>query len=104
MQSVLREVEQSYLAQKLIAQKDPQALVGSRILLSVVTNPVPECHDFSDLAWLYDIGYRRMMLCDELCLKEPLLGTAINVFDSFRNVYANDKTTGTPRKRFFGLW
>jgi pyruvate kinase len=91
-------------AQKLIAQKDPQALVGSRILLSVVTNPVPECHDFSDLAWLYDIGYRRMMLCDELCLKEPLLGTAINVFDSFRNVYANDKTTGTPRKRFFGLW
>lgn len=89
-------------AQKLIAKKDPQALVGSRILLSVVTNPVPECHDFSDLAWLYDIGYRRMMLCDELCLKEPLLGTAINVFDSFRDVYANE--VKAPRRRFALNW
>jgi hypothetical protein len=91
-------------AQKLIAEKDPQALVGSRILLSVVQQPVPECHDFSDLAFLYDIGYRRMMLCDELCLKEPLLGTAINVFDSFRNVYATEKkpAANTRRKRF--LW
>lgn len=90
-------------AQKLIAQKDPQALVGSRILLSIVQQPVPECHDFSDLAYLYDIGYRRMMLCDELCLKEDLLGTAINVFDSFRNVYANDKTV-TRKRSFPWLW
>ena len=88
-------------AQKLIAKKDPQALVGSRILLSIVTNPVPECHDFSDLAWLYDIGYRRMMLCDELCLKESLLGTAVNVFESFRNVYGTDKKESVKRRRWF---
>jgi pyruvate kinase len=78
-------------AQKLIIEKDSEALVGSRILLSIVNNAVPECHDFSDLAWLYDIGYKRMMLCDELCLKEQLLGTAINAFDSFRDNYAEDK-------------
>jgi pyruvate kinase len=76
---------------KLIAEKDPQALVGSRILLSVVNSPVPECHDFSDLAWLYDIGYHRMMLCDELCLKENLLGTAVKVFEAFRASYSSEE-------------
>jgi pyruvate kinase len=75
---------------KLIAEKDKNALVGSRLLLSVVNNPVPECHDFSDMAWLYDVGYRRMMLCDELCLKENLLGMAVSVFDAFREEYADN--------------
>lgn len=74
-------------ATKMIVEKDPDALVGSRILLSVVNSPVPECHDFTDMAWLYDIGYRRMMLCDELCLKEELLGTAVSAFNAFRDSY-----------------
>jgi len=72
----------------LIRVKDPEACVGSRILLSVVNNPVPSCADFLELAWLYDIGYRKVMLCDELCLKEDLLATAINAFESFRKAYA----------------
>ncbi len=75
-------------AMKLIIEKDPQACVGSRMLLSVVQEPVPSCADFHKLAWLYDVGYRRMMLCDELCLKGDLLTTAVNAFDSFRNTYA----------------
>lgn len=87
-------------AVKLIASKDPKALVGSRLLLSIVKDTVPECHDFSDMAWLYDIGYRRMMLCDELCLKEDLLGTAVNIFDCFRSTYANDKPVVSKRRWF----
>lgn len=75
-------------AQKLIIEKDPKAYVGSRILLSVVRGPVPDCADLSELAWLYDIGFRNMLLCDELCLKEDLLSTAINVFQAFRQSYA----------------
>lgn len=74
-------------ATKLIIEKDPEACVASRLLLSVIPEPVPSCADFSELAWLYDIGYRTMMLCDELCLKEELLATAMNVFESFRGVY-----------------
>lgn len=76
---------------KLIVEKDSEALVGSRIFLSVVNLQVPECHDFSDIAWLYDIGYRRMMLCDELCLKENLLCTAISAFGAFKDSYTNNK-------------
>ncbi|OGZ08535.1 MAG: hypothetical protein A3C93_03945 [Candidatus Lloydbacteria bacterium RIFCSPHIGHO2_02_FULL_54_17] len=50
-------------------------------------DPTPSCADFSELAWLADIGYRRVMLCDELCLKGKLLGRAVNAFGQFRDAY-----------------
>lgn len=68
-----------------IIKADPEACVGSRILLSVIDSPVPSCADLTEIAWLYDIGFRRMLLCDELCLKENLLATAVAVFDGIKN-------------------
>lgn len=73
---------------KLVVEKDPEAFVGSRMLLSCVAQSTPSCADFSDLAWLYEIGYRNFLLCDELCLKEELLARATNVFGAFRKSYA----------------
>jgi len=112
------EVERPHLvvdALKLIIEKDPEACVGSRILLSLTdapvptdlllyalklaeTNPeecvkrlkcifstmtagspVPSCADMMDIAWLYEHGYRKMLLCDNLYLKEEWLDTALNV-------------------------
>jgi len=78
-------------AVKMIIDKDPDAIVGSRILLSVITDAVPSCADFHELAWLTDIGYKNMMLCDELCLKGDLLNRAVNVFQSFKESYDNKK-------------
>jgi len=72
---------------KLVVKKDPKAFVGSRMLLSCVASSTPSCSDFSDLAWLYEIGYRNFLLCDELCLKEELLARAVNVFGSFKKSY-----------------
>jgi pyruvate kinase len=72
-------------ALRLIVGKDPEACAASRLLLSVVEGPVPSCADFLELQWLYDVGYRRMMLCDELCLKGELLGTAVNAFEAWRS-------------------
>lgn len=90
-------------ALKMIVGKDPEAQVGSRILLSVIHEPVPSCADFCELAWLYDIGYRRMMLCDELCLKGDLLATAVNAFEAFAKEYlpsnGASKTAPKPAKR-----
>lgn len=80
-------------ATKLIIDKDPEATVGSRILLSTFHDPVPSCADFSELAWLYDIGYRRVLLCDEMCLKEEALTTAVGAFQAFRESYS----TTSPR-------
>lgn len=75
-------------ALKDIIRADPAGHVGSRLLLSTFKQDVPEMADFSDMAWLYDIGYRNMMLCDELCLFEKSLATAVAVFDHFRKDYA----------------
>ncbi len=87
-------------ALKLVIKKDPEASVGSRFLLTALNNPVPECTDFSDLAWLFDLGYRRMMLCDGLCLKEEPLARAVNILDAFRDSYAHDTNSkpATPYK------
>jgi len=74
-------------ATKLVIEKDPEATVGSRILLSTFHDPVPSCADFSELAWLHDIGYRRVLLCDEMCLKEGPLATAVGAFEAFRESY-----------------
>ncbi len=74
-------------ALKTIINNEPEAFVGSRMLLSLVQKPIPKCADLLQLAWLKDIGYKKMMLCDELCLKEELLSTAINVFESFKYKY-----------------
>lgn len=77
-------------ALKLIIEKDPEACAASRLLLSVVESPVPSCADLIELAWLYDIGYRSMLLCDEICLKENLLAVAINIFEEFRQIYTKE--------------
>ncbi len=76
-------------AQELIIGKDPAAIVGSRILLSCGTRKVPDAVDFSELALLWRIGYRTMMLCDDLCIHEDSLSRAINAFDEFRKDYAD---------------
>jgi pyruvate kinase len=68
-------------------EQGQERVLGSRLLLSKILDPVPSCSDFLDIAWLIDVGYRRMMLCDELCLKEELLSVAVNAFDAFRNDY-----------------
>jgi hypothetical protein len=70
-----------------LCKKDPDCFVGSRFLLSCIHSPVPECDDFSDLAWVYEMGCNNFLLCDELCLKGELLGRAVNVFDAFRKSY-----------------
>lgn len=71
-------------ALRTIIAADPEACVGSRVLLSIVDSPVPSCADLLEINWMYDIGYRKFMLCDEICLKENLLGSAVAVFDGIK--------------------
>lgn len=54
-------------------------------LMSLISYDFPSASDFCEIAWLYDLGYRNMMLCDELCLYEYLLNTAVGAFDAFRD-------------------
>lgn len=72
---------------KLVVEKDPNALVGSRMLLSIVRQPEADCADLFELAGLYDMGYRSFLLCDELCLKDEWLSVAVRTFDNVRKEY-----------------
>ncbi|KKS38220.1 MAG: hypothetical protein A3G49_02160 [Candidatus Sungbacteria bacterium RIFCSPLOWO2_12_FULL_41_11] len=65
-------------------EADPDRTVETT-LLSLINRDIPSCADFCEVAWLYGLGYRNMMLCDELCLREDLLDIAIGAFDAFRN-------------------
>jgi len=67
---------------------DEMSQQASKFKESLSAPGVPRCADLSDLAWLYDIGYRSFLLCDELCLEEQLLRNAVNVFAAFREDYA----------------
>jgi len=90
-------------ALRLIAQRDPEACVGSRILLSIITKPVPSCADWCELAWLHDLGYRRMLLCDDLCLKADWLSTAINAFEEFHAMCNPPKISIVPKRSGLAL-
>lgn len=70
-------------ALQLIIDEDAEAIAGSRILLSTITDPQASCADVSELAWLHAIGYRTMMLCDEMCVRSTLLEKAIAAFHRF---------------------
>jgi pyruvate kinase len=86
-------------ALKTIIKKDPKAVAGSRMLLSTSQEVVPSAADFMQLAWLYDIGFRRMMLCDEICLKEEYFTMAVGAFDQFRKSYVGERPV--KKKRWY---
>ncbi len=66
-------------ATKQIIKADQDAIIGSRLLLSVTEGHVPSCADINELAWLFDLGYRRFLFCDGLCLKPEALDRALDI-------------------------
>jgi pyruvate kinase len=67
-------------AQKLIIDTDHDAIVGSRMLLSLFNNNVPSCSDINELAYLKNLGYENFLLCDDLCKKGSALHRAVETF------------------------
>lgn len=82
-------------ASKDLLKADPDAIVGSRILLSVTDNAVPECSDISELAWLMDAGYHRFMFCDGLCLKKDALERALDITRAVHADYTKESTAAS---------
>lgn len=52
---------------KDIIKKDQNAICASRIFSSLEHNDTPDFCDFEDLEYMYQLGYRRFMLCDNVC-------------------------------------
>jgi pyruvate kinase len=82
-------------ATRKIVAADPDAILGSRILLSLTDDPVPSCADISEVAWLIDQGYYRFMFCDGICLKKEPLNRAINALRSIYDSYTPRATSSS---------
>lgn len=52
---------------KTIIGKDKNAICASRIFLSLENREKVDFADFADLELMYNLGYRRFMLCDNIC-------------------------------------
>jgi pyruvate kinase len=62
-----------------IVRADPDAIVASRLLTSLSRDPVPECADVSDVAFLLSLGYRTFMLGDDVCQRRDTVIAALNL-------------------------
>jgi len=69
-------------ALKTIIAADPQAIVASRIFDSLAYQPVPVSADIGDVAYLLEIGYRRFMLGDQICLRRDTVLEALNLLEA----------------------
>lgn len=52
---------------KMIIENDKNAICASRIFTSLEKQKNIDFADYADLALMYDMGYRRFMLCDNIC-------------------------------------
>lgn len=69
-------------ALRLIIEKDPNAIAASRILESFIDlKRIPRCSDFTDLGFLLEIGYKTLLLGDDLCKNEEALLSALGVLN-----------------------
>jgi len=69
-------------ALRAIVEADPLAVAASRILASLARHPVPESADVSDVAFLLGLGYRTLMLGDEVCLRRDSVLAALSLLEA----------------------
>jgi len=74
-------------AVKTIIKADNDAVVASRILDSMAQHPIPTSADISDVAFLLEIGYRRFMLGDSVCLRRDSVIEALNLLEEMGKEY-----------------
>jgi pyruvate kinase len=71
-----------------IIHADPQAILASRIFDSL-KNPIemPRCQDIFDICCGMEMGYKRFMLGDDVCLKKDSVKSAIGLFSALAKKY-----------------
>lgn len=69
-------------AMRRIIQADPDAIAASRVLTSLAFQGVPDCADLSDVAWLHALGYRHLMLGDEVCQRREAVLAALQALQA----------------------
>ena len=71
-----------------ILKKDDTAVVASRILGSLAEGLEPNCADIGDLDNMMRMGYKHIMLGDDVCMHRDSVMSAIHIFEYMRQKYA----------------
>jgi len=74
-------------ALEMILSKDPNAIVASRIFDSMAQGPEPSSGDISDADNLLRMGYKSIMLGDDVCLNRSSLISSLNLFSAIKGRY-----------------
>lgn len=70
-------------ALELIINRDPDAIVASRILESLKSSEVVSLSDLSDLRLMESMGYQRFMLSDGLCFNQKAFLDAMDIMEKY---------------------
>jgi pyruvate kinase len=74
----LRRPHHMLRALRSIREADPDAIVASRLFDSLAWQDEPAAQDLTDAAFLIGMGYRRLMLGDEVCLRRDSVLAALD--------------------------
>ncbi len=69
-------------ATERLVQRDPAAIAASRILPSLATSLEPSCQDIGDVDSLVRMGYKTLMLGDDVCLQRNSVISALNLLSA----------------------
>lgn len=72
---------------KRIVRADPGAICASRILGSLKNGPRPSSSDMTDIGFLLEIGYKTLMLGDDICFNKNLLFLALDILGAVNRDY-----------------
>ncbi len=74
-------------ATREISNLDENAVIASRIFPGLRNSPYPSCSDISDVGHLLEIGYRTLMIGDDICFNEEAINSAVNLLEAIVNDY-----------------
>lgn len=74
-------------AMETIVRKDAKAIAASRILTSFSKSYMPDCQDISDIDSLVRMGYRTIMLGDDVCQEQESVLSALNLLAEMEKSY-----------------
>jgi pyruvate kinase len=75
-------------ALETILDADPEAIVASRIFSSLSESGYPSCADIGDADNLMRMGYRTLMLGDDICQQRDSVLSALNLLDQMAQRYS----------------
>jgi len=70
-----------------IVEKDPDAIAASRIFSSLSYGLEPSCEDIGDADNLLRMGYKTLMLGDDICMQRDSIISGLNLFEAMSRRY-----------------